>query len=81
MYGDNNGADRIGTVDTLGLWSFHEEINQYFNGPIHSETEPETEPVNDSVNGDDSFISLTIETIQYFLGEFTKLFHAYSGIE
>ena len=76
----NSGADRIGTPDS---WEFQREILTTFN--IYNPTVPSSDVITDEPEqideSNDSFFSMTLETIKYFIGEFTKLFEAYSGIE
>jgi len=84
----SNTPDWVGEPDMLGLWAFQEDIKRTLNintnvptkqEDIHLDNVDETD-FKDSASTD-TFFSMTMETIQYFIGEFTKLFEAYSGIE
>ena len=82
----NNTPDWTGEPDMLGLWAFQEDIKRTLNMNTNVPTKQEDIHVDNDINGDetnssDSFFSIAIETIQFLMREFTKVFEAYSGIE
>jgi hypothetical protein len=82
----NNTPDWTGEPDMLGLWAFQEDIKRTLNINTNIPTKQEDIHADNDINGDetnssDSFFSIAIETIQFLMREFTKVFEAYSGIE
>jgi hypothetical protein len=75
----NSSPDWIGMVD---MPRYFEDINMNTNVPTKQEDIHADNDINgDETNSSDSFFSITIETIQFLMREFTKVFEAYAGIE
>jgi hypothetical protein len=82
----NNGPDWIGVPDMPRFFDFEEDIKRRFNMNTNVPTKQEDIHADNDINGDetnssDSFFSTTIETIQFLMREFTKVFEAYAGLD
>ena len=75
----NNAPDWIGMID---MPRYFEDINMNTNVPTKQEDIHADNDINgDETNSSDSFFSMTIETIQFLMREFTKVFEVYAGID
>ena len=81
----NNGPDWIGEPDMPRFFDFEEGIKRRFNTNTNEPTKQEDIHLDndetDCNESTDSFFSTTIETIQFLMREFTKVFEAYAGID
>jgi len=84
----NNGPDIVGNPDILGCLAYQQDIRDALNTSVESEVP--VAPVSERMDARedtndffsvDSFVSMTMETINFVISEFTKLFEVYAGIE
>ena len=74
----NSSPDWIGMPE---MPKFFEDINMNMNVPTKQEDIHADNDETDCNESTDSFFSITIETIQFLMREFTKVFEAYAGID
>ena len=87
----NNGPDWIGMVDMPRFFDFEQGIKRRFNTNTNTNTNTNVPTKQEDIHLDndetdcnestDSFFSTTIETIQFLIKEFTKVFEAYAGLD
>ena len=85
----NNGPDWIGEPDMPRFFDFEQGIKRRLNTNTNTNVPTKQEDIHLDINDDetdcnestDSFFSTAIETIQFLMREFTKVFETYAGIE
>lgn len=85
----NNTPDWIGEPDMPKFFDFEQGIKRRFNMNTNTNVPTKQEDIHLDINDNktdcngstDSFFSMTIETIQFLMREFTKVFEAYAGID
>lgn len=83
----NNTPDWIGEPDMPRFFDFEQGIKRRFNSNTNTNVPTKQEDIHldndetDCNESTDSFFSTTIETIQFLIKEFTKVFEAYAGID
>jgi len=82
----NSSPDWIGMVDMPRYFDFEEGIKRRFNTNTNTNVPTKQEDIHldndktDCNESTDSFFSTTIETIQFLMREFTKVFEEFAGL-